>query len=1318
MDYKRKATNGKTIVSVAVILLLLALAAPVAAIGYLIDQPGECAIINDGVFCNATVEGATGSGVWGPFLRVDPTGSSDIEYGFNNNKPAVADPTNPMVTYSGGQDTFTHALLLSTIPTVEYNGTLYRRVDLDANNNDKEISIDKVKVYWTTRSDTNIHDYDYCADTFNSISYSSHLIYTENTGCGADEWKDYIDLKHGTGSGKSDMSLFIPAVDFPPDGGSCDYGGQTCDVVIVLYFYGGYHQAQGSGFEEWAIMYYPIVSVEKTAVGSEGITYDWTIDKEANGTYAGFTGDSWVHDYKVTVNRTQTTANRKVIGNITITNPATFQDGKETVDAVISSITDAIGALTATVSCPDDTVPSDSTMTCSYQVINSSLPGSGTNEVEVTLEDSPLLFGDTAPFTISQTVNGYPQISVTDTNGESWGPVSANTTWSYTKTFECDSDEGKHDNTATIVETGEADSASVTVNCYALDVTKDAATTSTRNCTWELDKSVDVNSWPLFTGDSGISEFTLAPSVDCEDSAWAVTGNISVHNPAPIAAPITNVADVVSPAISADITCGVTFPYSLAAGGDLECTYSAGLPNATARTNTATATLQNYAHDPPSAPTPDGTTSWSGTADVIFGDPTTILHGCVVLDDTNEGFTDPELCYGDAPFDPISYNVTYTCDGDEGSHQNTATLKDAVTDALLDSDSETVAVDCYALDVTKDASTSSILNCTWGLNKSVDVNSWPLFTGDSGISNFTLTPSVNCVGSDREVSGVISVYNPAPIDAIINSVSDVVSPAISADVECGVSFPYSLVADDTLGCSYSADLPDTTNRTNTATATLQNYIYDPPSAPTENGTTDFSGSANVTFGDPTTIVHKCVVLDDLDYVDEFDEVDPGQLCFDDVLTPVSYDVKFTCDGDAGDHPNTATMRDADTDDLLDSDAENVHVACSVASGAEKNATTSYTRTWNWTINKLADQTNLTLSVNQTFLVNYNVTVDASSTDSDWAASGFITIVNNLNRVLDVSSVTDEVDSVTATVDCGSDTTIDALESLVCSYNADLSGTTNLTNTANISASYNTVTCSWDGDEVVCAEDGGSEEVSHLPTAEVLFNGPTSIVDECIDLTDSQYGDLGTVCANEVPKTFNYSILIGPYGLCGDYTFDNCASFETNDTGATGEDCWSVLPTIPCPEGCTLTQGYWKTHSIYGPAAHPDDTWYLLPGGLGPDTLFFQLKLGGVNQTWYNVFWTNPKGGNAYYILAHQYEAAVLNSLAGADVPPNVATAISQAAVLLEQYDGTPNSFDGLKGKNAAAVRTDFLRLAGILGDYNEGKIGPGHCDEDSTSAPS
>jgi hypothetical protein len=170
---------------------------------------------------------------------------------------------------------------------------------------------------------------------------------------------------------------------------------------------------------------------------------------------------------------------------------------------------------------------------------------------------------------------------------------------------------------------------------------------------------------------------------------------------------------------------------------------------------------------------------------------------------------------------------------------------------------------------------------------------------------------------------------------------------------------------------------------------------------------------------------------------------------------------------------------------------------------------------------------------------------------------------------------------------------------------------------------------------------------------------------------------------------------------------------TNDTGVTGEDCWTVTITVPCL-GCTLTPGYWKAHSIYGPAAHPDDTWYLLPGGLGPDTLFFDARVDEEPQSWLDVFWTSPKGGDAFYILAHQYEAAVLNILNEASAPANVVTAISDAEALLDQYDGNPDVIN-LKGKNADPVRAEFLELAGILGDYNEGIIGPGHCDEDMTS---
>ena len=73
-------------------------------------------------------------------------------------------------------------------------------------------------------------------------------------------------------------------------------------------------------------------------------------------------------------------------------------------------------------------------------------------------------------------------------------------------------------------------------------------------------------------------------------------------------------------------------------------------------------------------------------------------------------------------------------------------------------------------------------------------------------------------------------------------------------------------------------------------------------------------------------------------------------------------------------------------------------------------------------------------------------------------------------------------------------------------------------------------------------------------------------------------------------------------------------------------------------GCSLTPGYWKNHSQYGPAPY-DATW----AQVGEDTIFFLS-----NQTWYEVLWTAPKKGNAYYILAHAYIAAYLNELNGAD----------------------------------------------------------------------
>jgi hypothetical protein len=133
---------------------------------------------------------------------------------------------------------------------------------------------------------------------------------------------------------------------------------------------------------------------------------------------------------------------------------------------------------------------------------------------------------------------------------------------------------------------------------------------------------------------------------------------------------------------------------------------------------------------------------------------------------------------------------------------------------------------------------------------------------------------------------------------------------------------------------------------------------------------------------------------------------------------------------------------------------------------------------------------------------------------------------------------------------------------------------------------------------------------------------------------------------------------------------------------------NVLYTPPPPpeSGCTYTQGYWKTHSLAGPAGPYDDGWKNLPGGLEHNTIFFNS-----GKTWLQL-WNTPVRGSAYVQLAHQYMAAKLNVLNGASAPSSVTAAITAAEAYFSS--GTGN----------------ITGLASTLGNYNEGLIGPGHCE--------
>ena len=365
----------------------------------------------------------------------------------------------------------------------------------------------------------------------------------------------------------------------------------------------------------------------------------------------------------------------------------------------------------------------------------------------------------------------------------------------------------------------------------------------------------------------------------------------------------------------------------------------------------------------------------------------------------------------------------------------------------------------------------------------------------------------------------------------------------------------------------------------------------------------------------------------------------------------------------------------------------------------KTAQTSFTRTWTWSIDKTADNTNLVLASGQSFAVNYGVTTNATSLDSNWAVSGTISVTNPAgNPTISIANVVDTLATDgAATVVCpgGLPQSLAAGATLICSYSKSLPGANNQVNTASVTTS-------------IAILDGTAQ-------ANVDFGSATvNKVDSCTTVSDTNAaGPQGVVvCAgvDTLPKTFNYSLSFGKDAgaqvplVCGANQYTNTASFVTNTSATTGSKSVTVNATVACPIGCTLTQGYWKTHNDSFKGGAPTDSTWGLVGGLQQLMAFFTS-----DQTWFANFWTAPSGGNAYYQLSHQYMAARLNQLKGTSVPAPVLTALAHAQALLSNPSYIPSYIGGLKANNA--VRQDFIATAGILGNYNEGNAGVPHCSE-------
>ncbi|MBI3537144.1 MAG: hypothetical protein HY070_06275, partial [Chloroflexi bacterium] len=999
-------------------------------------------------------------------------------------------------------------------------------------------------------------------------------------------------------------------------------------------------------------------------------TFNWTISKTASPTSLDmFRGDSASVSYTITVTKDSGTDSDRVDGQICVTNGGNFatQD-LQIVDEVQFNTGNQFQTLTTSQVnlAAKPILAAGETFCYPYSITFNPVTGAAyRNVAHVTITNhagwqpgnqncpGPALcpFGPdpktdfTLPSSPDQFVNN--SVTVSDTNGQSW-TFSAGGSQTYSKTFSCDANNGANNNTATIRETGQSSSASVTVNCYALQVSKNAFTSFTRTFKWTIAKSANPTTLNMFRGDSGNVQYTVALTKDSgTDSNFVVAGAISVKNPAPIAATINSVADVVSTGINANVTCSVSFPYSLGAGQTLTCSYQSSLPDNSTRTNTATATLQN---------TPSGTTNFSGNAAVDFSSANiNKVNDSVNVSDTNG------QSWAFSASGSQTYSKTFSCDADSGANNNTATIRET-----NQSSSASVNVNCYALRVTKDANTRLTRTFGWTINKTASPTSLDMFRGDSGSAQYNVSVTKdNGTDSNYAVLGVIRVNNPAPIPAKVNTVADVISGGVPGSVSCDSALPATIAAGGTLTCAYSAALPDATTRTNTATATLQN---------SPSGTTDFSGNASVDFSSAiVTKANDSINVDDTN----------GQSWAFSASGSQTYSKTFSCDADAGRKNNTATIRETNQ-----SSSASVNVNC-YALNVTKDARTSFKRTYTWTIAKAADQTSLTLALNESFLVNYKVTVNATSRDSDFAVSGTIAVVNPAPISAKINSVADVVSTgIVANVNCGVafPYSLGAGQTLTCAYNTSLPDATTRTNTA-----------------TATLQNSPSGTTNFAGNASVDFTNATRTdVDKSINVNDSLQGALGTVTAgvDTLPKVFSYARSIGAYSTCGSYIVNNVASFRASDSGANGSASWTVNVNVPC-KGCALTIGYWKTHAGFGPQA--DMVTRLLPQWLGTAGGAKSVQVTTASQA-VTLLSMSSDSSNGINKLYAQLLGTKLNIANGAD-GSTVSKTISDADKFLATHNA--NDWSALSSRDKNTV----LGWASTLDNYNNGLIGPGHCSQ-------
>lgn len=342
--------------------------------------------------------------------------------------------------------------------------------------------------------------------------------------------------------------------------------------------------------------------------------------------------------------------------------------------------------------------------------------------------------------------------------------------------------------------------------------------------------------------------------------------------------------------------------------------------------------------------------------------------------------------------------------------------------------------------VAKTAVTSYIRTYTWEIAKSVSPSVVNLFEGQNANVGYTVQVTRSApVDSGWQVSGVISVTNSGASAVQVNSVADSISDVGNVSVTCPAgSVPGSLGANATLVCTYTSALPDGTARTNTATATF-------------NTSSTATGTAAVTFGDPTTVVNGSVNVQDV-----YNGLAPETIGTNiSSNTSIPYTRNVVCGSDLTYVNGVATYPRLNTATIVETNQSanaSMTVNCYRPS-VGKTVDPDFTRRFTWQILKTVNPSQINLLDGQSTTATYTVTLTKSDPiDENFRVFGTITITNpHPTAALGITGVTDTLgNGLNATVTCPAQS-VPAASSLVCTYETNVPTNADGTNTATVTA---------------------------------------------------------------------------------------------------------------------------------------------------------------------------------------------------------------------------------------------------------------------------